>query len=101
MNDVICSSCGSHLKYYDKVPRIIRTKGGRARFIEIPRYRCDICGSIHRHLPDNLFPYKQYDAEIIEGVVDGIITNDTLGYEDYPCDATMIRWRTQKVHCLL
>lgn len=99
--NTICKSCGSHLKYYDKVPRIIRTKGRLTKRIDIPRYRCDVCGSIHRCLPENLFPYKQYEVEVIKGVIEGIITSDTIGYEDYPCDATMVRWRTQKVQILL
>ena len=43
-------------------------------------------------LPDYILPYKQYDAEIIKGVLEGLITTDTLGYEDYPCDKTMERW---------
>jgi hypothetical protein len=44
-------------------------------------------------LPDFIFPYKQYEADIIIGVIEGLITCDTLGFEDYPCEMTMIRWR--------
>ena len=27
------------------------------------------------------------------GVLEGLITCETLGFEDYPCEMTMIRWR--------
>lgn len=47
-------------------------------------------------------PYKHYDCEIINGVVEGHITTDTLGYEDRPCEVTMERWvRTREIQSLL
>ena len=63
-------------------------------------HTCLECGAVLKHfdfvsrsvLPDEFFPYKQYSAEIINGVLDGSITSDTLEYEDYPCEATMHRW---------
>lgn len=92
-----CSNCGGNLKYYDNVKRIVRTKGRNTEWIKIRRLQCPDCGSLHRELPDYIFPYKQYEAEIIRGVLEDLITSDTLGYEDYPCEATMIRWKTQKI----
>lgn len=43
----ICQNCGSKLKRYDKVSRIVRTKGGKTSWIEIERFRCPVCGQIH------------------------------------------------------
>ena len=100
-DETTCPICRGHLKYYDSVPRILRTKKGKIEHIEIRRLRCADCGSLHRELPDSIFPYKQYEAEIIRGVLDGLITCETLGYEDFPCEMTMIRWRTQNLHFLL
>ena len=60
-----------------------------------------MCGCIHRNLPDYIYPYKQYEAEIIDGVIEGFITCDTIGFEDYPCEMTMLRWKTQKLHSSL
>ena len=98
----ICQNCGSKLKRYDKVSRIVRTKGGKTSWIEIERFRCPVCGQIHRELPDYIFPYKQYEAEVIRGVLEGFITCETYGYEDYPCEMTMIRWRnSQELQLLL
>lgn len=40
-------------------------------------------------------PYKQYEAEVIIGVLEGFITCETIGFEDYPCEMTMVRWQAQ------
>lgn len=101
-NALTCRKCSGRLKYYDSVRRIVRMKERRQRWIKIRRFRCPNCGCIHRDLPDDIFPYKQYEAEIIRGVIDGFITCQTIGYEDYPCEMTMIRWKSsQNLHLLL
>lgn len=97
-----CPDCGGPLKYYDRVPRIVRTKMRNTRWIKIRRLRCSKCGHLHRELPDYIFPYKQYEAEVIRGVIEGLITCETIGYEDYPCEMTMIRWiDSQELQLLL
>lgn len=97
-----CPSCGRKLKYYDKVRRMVRTKGRVARYVLIRRMRCSGCGKIHRELPTYIFPYKQYEAELISGVLEGFITPETIGYEDYPCEMTMNRWKeSQELQLLL
>ena len=87
-----CPICGSELKYYDKTYRSVRTKNGIKNQTIIRRLKCQGCKTIHRELPDFIFPYKHYDADIIRGVVEGLITYEMIGYEDYPCEGTMIRW---------
>lgn len=87
-----CPKCGGALKYYDNVRRIIRTKGGVKCWTRVKRYKCEFCNGIHRLLPDYIFPYKHYEADIILGVVNGLITSDTLEFEDYPCEMTIKRW---------
>lgn len=96
MDDKICQICGTALKYYDSVLRIIRSKARKTSYIKVPRFRCPHCGEIHRELPDDILPYKQYEAEIIRGVLEGFITCETYGFEDYPCEMTMIRWRASQ-----
>lgn len=93
-NESICPKCGGELKYYDSVKRLVRTKYGNKNKVNIRRFRCRKCNSIHRELPDFILPYKQYEADIIIGVCEGYITCETLGFEDYPCEITMIRWTT-------
>lgn len=96
-----CPACGGCLKFFDTVKRIVRTKARATEWIMIRRLRCTVCGSLHREIPDNLFPYKQYEAEVIVGVLEGLITCETLGFEDYPCETTMAQWITQKHQLLL
>lgn len=97
-----CSICSGYMKYYDSVLRHIKTKGGKTKQIKIQRFRCPRCSCIHRDLPDYIFPYKQYEVEIIKGVLEGFITCETFGYEDYPCEMTMLRWKSsQKLQLLL
>lgn len=98
---VVCSDCGIPSKYYDKVSRIVRTRGRRTKTVTIKRYRCPRCRRIRRDLPDYIFPYKQYDSEVIIGVIENLITCDTFGFEDYPCEATMARWKTLNLQSLL
>lgn len=87
-----CPDCGGDLKHYDSVRRLIRTAGGDKHWIKVKRFRCVVCSEIHRALPDFIFPHKHYAASIIKGVIDGDITCETLGFEDYPCEMTMKRW---------
>ena len=85
-NTSTCQDCGGKLKYYDKVRRIVRTKGRVSKWVNVPRYQCSECRCIHRYLPDYIYPYKQYESEIIAGVIEGLITCETFGYDDYPCE---------------
>lgn len=100
--DHICQRCGKPLKYYDSVPRIVRTTARKTCQIKVRRFRCTSCKQVHRELPDYIFPYKQYEVEVIRGVLEGFITCETYGYENYPCEMTMIRWRnSQELQLLL
>ena len=96
-----CPRCGGRLKYYDSVPRLVRTKGRQTSRVPMRRLRCSGCGAIHRELGGLFFPYKQYEAEVIFGVLEGLITCETLGFEDYPCELPMLRWLSQKAQLLL
>ncbi len=88
----ICPDCGGITKKYDITIRTVRTKNRKTSHIKIERYKCTLCGAVHRCLPNYILPYKQYEKEVICGVIEGLITSDTLGYEDYPCETTMKRW---------
>lgn len=92
-SDTLCPVCNAKLIFFDKAKRIVRTKKRKTNWVSIDRMKCTNCGKIHRALPDYILPYKQYEAEVIRGVIEGLITSDTLGYEDYPCELTMMTWR--------
>lgn len=87
-----CERCNGEMKKYDKVKRMYKEKNGCKKYIKVQRYRCVNCAHIYRDLPDMLVPFKHYKKDIIEKVLDEIITPDTIGYEDYPCDMTKERW---------
>lgn len=99
-NESTCPICGGKLQYRDKVLRIVRTKYRKTRWVYIRRLKCCNCGTLHREIPEFIFPYKQYEAELIRGVLEGLITADTLGFEDYPSEITMSRWKSQNLHFL-
>ncbi len=97
-----CPVCGGDVKYYDRVRRTVRTKNGKKFYSKLERVRCTRCGRIHRVVPNYILPYKHYEKEVIVGVLEGLITPETLGFEDYPCELTMQRWKnSQKLVVLL
>lgn len=89
-----CSYCDGELIYRGSVPRLTKSKAGSKNWIELDTYKCTRCGSVHRLLPDFLMPYKHYTRDVIDGVLNGYISEETLGYEDYPTELTMKRWRS-------
>ena len=91
-NESVCPKCGGQLKHYDKVKRIVRTKNRKTYWVNLGRSYCVKCHSVHRVIPDYIYPYKQYESEVIDGVVEGLITQETLGFEDYPCETTFREW---------
>lgn len=96
-----CPICNGKLKYYDTVKRLVRTKNRKTKYIRIRRLRCTDCYRLHRELPNDILPYKQYESEIIIGVIEGLIDVNTIGFEDYPCEMTMQRWHSQDLQTLL
>ena len=93
MEKLYCKTCGSEdIIKYDKVKRLIKSNNGSKEWIDINRYKCNNCNSVHRHLPNNITPFKHYDNRIIQGVMKGWINSDMIDYEDYPSEQTMKRW---------
>nr|DAZ15584.1 MAG TPA: restriction alleviation protein [Caudoviricetes sp.] len=93
--DSICPYCGSPLKYRDHRLRVHKTAGGGKEWYRIRRLKCtnDKCRKLHNELPDCMFPYKHYDAGLIEDVVEGVVSEEDPETEDYPCAGTMKHWK--------
>ena len=70
----VCPICGALLCPRDSRKRIMKNYGGTCTYIRIRRMKCYACGKLHHELPDILVPYKHYAAEVIENVVDEIVT---------------------------
>ena len=65
--------------------------GGERKLYMINRLKCTGCGKLHRQLTDGMVKFKQYAAEVIEDVIEEVITEaDPI---DYPCEGTMKHWR--------
>lgn len=80
----------------DHKKRIHKLAGGEKEWYMIPRMECtnrDCPCRIHSCIPDNMSPYKQYDANLIEDVIDGVISSADRETEDYPCEDTMALWK--------
>ena len=91
-----CPKCGGEQNRYGTVKRIKRSKRGETETTVLQRLQCKQCKYVHRVLPDDILPYKHYERDVIEGVQEGLIDSNVLGFEDYPCEMTMKRWRSQK-----
>lgn len=95
-NKRICTKCNGELRHHDTVKRIVIGKRGVKKTILVEKLKCKKCGHTVRILPEGIYPHKHYEADIIEGVAEGLIDECTLGFEDYPSDMTMKRWRAGK-----
>jgi len=85
---VPCPCCGKLLIVIGSRPRVwYQSSGGRSILI-IRRLRCESCFKIHHELPDLLVPYKRYDAESIEGVLNEPPRRDIAVDE-----STLSRWK--------
>ena len=96
-----CPKCNTKLKHRYWTKRICKVAGGIKQWLPVEVMICSVCKKTHRKLPNNLVPYKHYNKEIIVGVLNNAITTYVLDYEDYPCDQTMLRWKSQNLHILL
>lgn len=88
----VCPCCKGELKYRDSKLRIRKKEGGVKEQLYIRRLCCVSCEVLHNELPDCLVPYKHYEAEVISGVLDEVVTPNDTDAEDYPCVQTMLRW---------
>ena len=90
-----CPVCGGKLKKKGWVSRICRKEDGSEETYKIENRKCKnkSCRKSHRLLPDILLPYKHYEADLIEAVIDGLVGEDDPGLEDGPSESTVKRWR--------
>lgn len=91
----ICPYCGGRLKPRDYRKRVHKVAGGEKEWYRIRRLKCtdDKCGRLHNELPDSMYPYKHYDCGLIEDVVEGVLSEEDLETEDYPCEGTIKHWK--------
>ena len=91
----MCEECGIRLENKDWTKRLKRGIDGQKEFRLIEIRRCPRCGRSHRLLPDDQIPFKHYEAEVIEKVVDDgyeFDDEEAEALDEGPCDATRQRW---------
>lgn len=84
----------------DYVKRKIKKGNNEVDWIFVERVICKKCNHIKRVLPDYIEPYKHYRKDIIDKFKIGEYTTDDILFENYPCDITVERWKSQKLHSL-
>ena len=84
-----CPLCGGTLVYRNSKKRRVKNFLGIVTFFLLRRFLCQLCGKLHTELPDIIQPYKHYDSETIQSVIDGT-KNAALCEAD---EATIRRWK--------
>ena len=92
---VICGRCKTEMKHYDFVTRVVRTGYGRKRYLRVERRYCPKCRRTVRMTPEGLYQFKQYEADIIDGFVNGSNEIFMEEFEDYPTEQTIKNWKKQ------
>ena len=92
--DSICPICGAPLTARDHKKRVWKKERGEKSWVMIRRLVCTnkVCNHLHNELPDFLIPYKHYEAQLIEDVIDETITEDDVAEMDYPSLMTIKVW---------
>lgn len=89
----LCPVCGKILHYRDKRRRIIKTSKGETFWCIVRRFKCVSCNRLHTEIPEQLTPYKHYEASAIEDVLDDITDESDPVTVDGPSEQTIKRWR--------
>jgi hypothetical protein len=82
-----CPDCGGKLSGHGKDNRHIKNEHGEKEWYQISRTKCQGCKRTHSMLPDFMLPYKHYQADIIESVIDEV--DPFFAIEE----STIYRWK--------
>jgi len=67
----ICPLCAGFMKHRDRKKRDVMNLIGEVRHFSLRRLLCLVCGKLHTEIPDIIQPFKHYDSETIQCVLDG------------------------------
>ena len=85
----ICPLCAGFLKHRDRKPRDVKNLIGEVRHFSLRRLLCTACEKLHTEIPDIIQPFKHYDSETIQNVID----NTELSKDCVADDSTISRWK--------
>ena len=88
-----CPLCKSELIYRDSKSRESISLSGEVRNFLLRRLRCENqdCKKLHTELPDIIQPYRHYDSDAIQSVLDDSEDGETCVADD----STIRRWKTE------
>ena len=84
-----CPLCGGALYHRDYKARNSKKLNGAVWHFMLRRLLCDDCAKLHTEIPDIIQPFKHYDSETIQSVIDG-------GEKAMDCvadESTINRWK--------
>lgn len=93
-----CPSCDSSdlIKKGWRSRKLI-TLIGSLLLLLVQRVRCKSCGKIHHVLPDIIVPYKRYDAETIEAIIEDNPEEAPCGLDEQEIHRVK-KWWTEMKH---
>jgi len=86
-----CPYCRCAVKYRDSIVRKSKNITGKVFLYLLRRFICQHCEKLHREIPDVIHPYKHYDTDTIQSVLDE-------SEEAKACvvdDSTIRRWKNE------
>ena len=88
-----CPLCSGDLVYRDSKPRISKNLLGEIRHFLLRRLRCQNqdCKKLHTELPNIIQPYRHYDSDAIQSVLD----DSEDGLACVADNSTIRRWKTE------
>ena len=84
-----CPLCNCGVYYRDRKSRDLKNLIGEKRHFSLRRLRCEGCGKHHTEIPDIIQPYKHYDSETIQCVLDGSKEAEECAADN----STIRRWK--------
>jgi hypothetical protein len=85
----VCPLCGGFLKQRDCKHRSVKNMIGEIFHFRLRRLLCVVCERLHTEIPDIIQPYKHYDSETIQSVVD----DDEKAKSCIADNSTISRWK--------
>jgi len=73
---------------------------GSLLLLLVQRVRCKGCGKIHHVLPDIIVPYKRYDAETIEAIIEDRPEESSCGLDEQEIYRAKTWWAKMKRYIL-
>ena len=87
-----CPKCNSTMKFRDTCNRHCKDKESKCTWYVLRRFEC--CDSTHREIPDFLFPFKHYEADVVQSVIDG--NTDGIAADESTIRCWRRQWKTQE-----